>query len=46
MTSYDDKASKTAKVTDKKITIHYGSGSLSGHYIFDDVRIGFGKNAA
>jgi hypothetical protein len=38
--SYDNAASTTAKKTEQKAKITFGSGSLAGHFFIDDVRIG------
>ena len=38
--SYDDKMSSTAKRTNQRAFISFGSGSLSGHFYIDDFRIG------
>ena len=40
MRSYDDKASDTAKRTSQKAHINFGSGSLSGTFMTDDIRLG------
>lgn len=38
--AYDDTKSTTAKKTAQKAYISFGSGSLSGHFMLDDFRIG------
>jgi len=38
--SFDDTASKTAKKLDQNAHIQFGSGSLSGHFMTDDMRVG------
>ena len=38
--SFDDTASKTAQMLEEKAAIKFGSWSLSGHFMTDDVRLG------
>lgn len=38
--SYDSKASTTYIPTKQAATIYFGSGSLAGHFVTDDVRLG------
>lgn len=38
--SYDDTKSSTFNKTDQKAHITFGSGSLAGHFVTDDVRVG------
>jgi len=38
--SYDNAASTSAKKTDQKAHITFGSGSLAGHFYTDDLRVG------
>jgi phytepsin len=38
--SYDETKSSTYKPTDKAAEIHFGSGSLSGTFVTDDLRVG------
>ena len=39
--SYDESKSSSAKSSDQKATIHFGTGSLEGHFMTDDIRLGF-----
>lgn len=43
--AYDDKISSTAQMTNQEAEIQFGSGSLSGHFYLDDLRIGTGPGA-
>ena len=38
--SYDDGASKSGKKLDQRAAIQFGSGSLMGHFMTDDLRLG------
>ena len=38
--SYDDTASKSAKKTNQRAAIQFGSGALMGHFMTDDLRLG------
>jgi len=38
--SYDETASTSHKKTDQKAHITFGSGSLAGHFVTDDMRVG------
>lgn len=38
--SYNHKASKTNQISEKGASISFGSGSLSGHFHSDDMRLG------
>jgi hypothetical protein len=39
--SYNESKSSSAKFSDQKATIHFGTGSLEGHFMTDDIRLGF-----
>lgn len=38
--SFDSESSKTAHMLDQSAAIQFGSGSLKGHFMTDDVRLG------
>jgi len=38
--AFDSDASSTYHPTDQRATIYFGSGSLAGHFVIDDVRLG------
>lgn len=38
--AYDDKMSPSVQRSNQKAFISFGSGSLSGHFFQDDIRIG------
>jgi len=38
--SFDNEASHTAKMLEQEASIKFGSGSLKGHFMTDDIRLG------
>lgn len=38
---YDLNKSSSAKMLEQRAEIHFGTGSLNGHFMTDDIRLGF-----
>jgi len=38
--AFDQDASTTFKSSNQRATIYFGSGSLAGHFVTDDIRLG------